>query len=130
MDITIVASSIRAMMFCRRDRDARHPAATENRAPHGHATHEAGEHAHARGNGHDRDVTVRHVAQLVGQDRFEFFVVESLHESSRVAQMTACLGLRPVAKALGISISATPTRGFSMLASRQRRSTISCSFGS
>ncbi len=35
-----------------------------------------------------------------------------------------------MAKALGMSISETATRGFVMLASRQRRSTISWSLGS
>ena len=48
----------------------------------------------------------------------------------RVAHTTAFLGLRPVAKALGMSTSATATRGFFMSASAHSRSTTPCSSGS
>ncbi len=46
-----------------------------------------------------------------------------------VAQTTALFGLRPVAKALGTSVSATATRGFFMSARAQRRSMTPCNWG-
>src|SRR5579875_525743 len=46
-----------------------------------------------------------------------------------VAQTTAALGLRPVAKALGMSTSAIATRGLGMSASAHSRSMIPCSSG-
>ena len=46
-----------------------------------------------------------------------------------VAQTTASLGLRPVAKALGTSLSAMATRGFGMSARAQSRSTMPWSWG-
>jgi hypothetical protein len=48
---------------------------------------------------------------------------------SDVAHTTAALGLRPVAKALGMSVSAMATRGLGMSASAQRRSITPCSSG-
>ncbi len=48
----------------------------------------------------------------------------------RVAHTTAFLGLRPVAKALGTSVSATPTFGLGMPANAHSRSTMACSCGS
>ena len=49
--------------------------------------------------------------------------------SPEVAQTTAFLGLRPVAKALGMSVWAMATRGLGMSASAQRRSITPCSSG-
>ena len=46
-----------------------------------------------------------------------------------VTQTTAALGLRPVAKALGMSVVAMATRGFGMSASAHRRSTTPWSWG-
>ena len=46
-----------------------------------------------------------------------------------VAHTTALLGLRPVAKALGTSVSATATRGFFMSAMAQSRSMAPWSWG-
>ncbi len=46
-----------------------------------------------------------------------------------VAQTTAELGLRPVAKALGTSVSAMATRGFFMSARAHSRSMTPCSWG-
>ena len=46
-----------------------------------------------------------------------------------VAHTTAALGLRPVAKALGMSVSAMATRGLGMSARAQSRSTAPCSSG-
>ena len=46
-----------------------------------------------------------------------------------VAQTTALLGLRPVAKALGTSVSATATLGFFMSAMAQSRSMAPWSWG-
>ncbi len=46
-----------------------------------------------------------------------------------VTQTTAFCGLRPVAKALGMSLSATATRGLGMSASAQSRSIVPCSWG-
>ncbi len=46
-----------------------------------------------------------------------------------VAHTTAELGLRPVAKALGTSVSAMATRGFFMSARAQSRSMTPCSWG-
>ena len=46
-----------------------------------------------------------------------------------VTTTTERSGERPVAKALGMLVSATPTRGFGMSASTQSRSIIACSSG-
>ncbi len=46
-----------------------------------------------------------------------------------MTQTTAALGLRPVAKALGMSVVAMATRGLGMSASAHRRSTTPCSSG-
>ena len=46
-----------------------------------------------------------------------------------VTQTTAALGLRPVAKALGMSVVAMATRGLGMSASAHSRSTTPCSSG-
>ena len=44
-----------------------------------------------------------------------------------MAQTTATLLLRPVAKALGMDVGAMATRGLGMLASAHSRSTMACS---
>ena len=49
--------------------------------------------------------------------------------SPLVTQTTADLGLRPVAKALGMSVVAMATLGLGMSASAQSRSTTPCSSG-
>jgi hypothetical protein len=46
-----------------------------------------------------------------------------------VTATAACLGLRPVANALGTSVGMTATRGFGRSDMAQRRSTMSCSSG-
>ena len=46
-----------------------------------------------------------------------------------VAHTTACLGLRPVAKALGTSVLAMATRGLGMSARAHSRSITPCSSG-
>ena len=46
-----------------------------------------------------------------------------------VTQTTEWLGVRPVAKALGMSVTATATRGLGMSASTHSRSIIACSSG-
>ena len=53
----------------------------------------------------------------------------SRRSKPEVAQTTAALGLRPVAKALGTSVSAMATRGLGMSASAHRRSITPCSSG-
>ena len=111
-------------MFCPCGRGRRR----ENIAPHiAMRLTRPGEHADARRDRHDRDVAVGDVAELVGQHGLELLVVQPVHQAARRAD-DRVVGLRPVAKALGMSISATPTRGFFMSASRQSRSTISCSW--
>ncbi len=46
-----------------------------------------------------------------------------------VTQTTEWLGVRPVAKAFGMSVTATATRGLGMSASTQSRSIMACSSG-
>ncbi len=53
----------------------------------------------------------------------------SRRHSPCVTAMTACFGLRPVAKAFGTSVSTTATRGLGRLAIAQSRSTMACSSG-
>jgi hypothetical protein len=65
----------------------------------------------------------------VGQHRLDLGLVEA-PQSPEVAQTTAALGLRPVAKALGMSTSAMATRGLGMSARAHKRSMIPCSSGS
>ena len=69
------------------------------------------------------------MGELVGEDRLHLGLVRGAALSPVVAQTTALLGLRPVAKALGTSVSAIATLGFCMSARAHRRSTAPWSAG-
>ena len=66
-------------------------------------------------------IAVSHVGELVGQHALELLDVEA-SRMPVVTHTTARLGERPVANALGMSVSAIATRGFGMSAIAQSRS--------
>ena len=75
--------------------------AAEDHAPLGHTGEHGDSAGKGCGDGAGEDVAVEHVAQFVGDDAFEFVVIPSIGRMPAVKATEACLGLRPVAKALG-----------------------------
>ena len=103
-------------------------AATEQGALEEHSREQARSDTEERCRGHHGDVAVRNMRQLVTEHALDLIGVEAAHDPD-VAHTTACFGLRPVANALGMSVSAIATCGFGMSAAAHSLSTIAWSSG-